>query len=400
MLFPYLTADLPGIGGKIRVQDADFYVEEIPLYRPCGHGEHVYVTIEKVGIATFQAIRQIAAKLGIDPRDVGCAGLKDAHAVAVQTLSLGNVDPERVAKLELPGIRVLDVARHTNKLKMGHLRGNRFVVRIREVTEQDLARARAVLDVLQRRGVPNYFGAQRFGVRGDTHLLGRDLVRGDAQAFVRRFVGMPHPAESPRVREARRLYQEGNLSASLRTWPRSMEHERRVVRTLIAHPADWERAVRSIPSRMRKFFVSAYQSALFNRVLARRLPTFDRLQPGDLAWIHGKGVVFLVQNPEAERPRAERLEISPSGPLYGRKVTLAQGEPGDLERQVLAEEGLVCASFRARGARRPLRFPLQDVRLWYDEGVVIAFTLPPGCYATAVLDEVIKGRIATLSELS
>ncbi len=392
MFLPYLTADLPGTGGRIRVRDTDFYVEEVPLYTPCGSGEHTYVTIEKVGLSTFQVIRLIADALGIDPREVGCAGLKDTHAVAVQTLSLGDVEPARVAALNLSGVRVLNVARHTNKLKMGHLRANRFVIRIREVTEQALPRARAVLDVLQRRGVPNYFGQQRFGVRGDTHLLGRALVRGEAESFVRRFVGTPHPAESPRVREARRLYDEGRLAESLHTWPRNMEYERRVVRVLLAHPGDWERAVRSVPSRMRKFFVSAYQSALFNRVLARRLSTFDHLQHGDLAWIHGKGAVFLVQDPADEQPRADRLEISPSGPLYGRKVKLAQGMPGEVERQVLAEEGLTCASFRPRGARRPLRFPLRDVQIWYEEGVMLAFTLPPGCYATAVLDEVIKDR--------
>jgi tRNA pseudouridine13 synthase len=146
---------------------------------------------------------------------------------------------------------------------------------------------------------------------------------------------------------------------------------------------------------MRKFFVSAYQSALFNRILARRLDTLGLLQVGDLANIHGKRAVFLVEDPAAEQPRADRLEISPSGPLYGYKLTMAQGVPGEMEQQVLEEEDLVLEDMRirgmkVRGARRPLRIPLREVAIREDEGLVLSFSLPPGCYATTVLAEVMK----------
>jgi tRNA pseudouridine13 synthase len=395
MFTPYLTADLPGVGGRIKVQNADFCVREIPLYLPSGQGDHTYVTIEKEGLSTFRAIRHIAQALGINPRQVGSAGLKDAHAVTVQTLSLGDVAPERVERLDLPHIRVLAVSRHTNKLKMGHLAGNRFRIRVREVAESALPTAQAILDVLIRRGVPNYFGEQRFGVRGETHLLGRELVRGDDEAFVRHYVGMPQAHESPPVQRARRLFEQGDLAASVRAWPHSMANERRVVQSLLERPGDLSRAVRTVPTRMRKFFASAYQGALFNRVLAARLDAIDKLQRGDLAWIHGKGAVFRVGDPEQEQGRADRLEISPSGPLYGYKLTVAQGVPGELERQVLEQEGLDLEDFRVRGiklkgARRPLRFPLREVEAWYDEGLMLSFVLPPGCYATTVLAEVMK----------
>jgi tRNA pseudouridine13 synthase len=353
------------------------------------------VTIEKDGLSTFRAIERIARALHTNPRAVGYAGLKDAHAITVQVLSLGDVDPARVRALDLPGIRVLDVSRHTNKLKMGHLRGNRFTIRIRDVPERALTAARAVLDVLMRRGVPNYFGEQRFGLRGDTHLLGRALVRRNPEDVVRHLVGMPHPAESERVQQARQLFDEGALVASAAAWPRGMENERRVVQSLIDHPGDWRRAANSVPTKMRKFYISAYQGALFNRILARRLDALDRLQVGDLANIHGKSAVFLVEDVEVEQPRADRLEISPSGPLYGYKLTMAQGAPGEMEQQVLDEEALSLEDFRLRGmklrgARRPLRIPLHEVGLRYDEGIVLSFALPPGCYATTVLAEVQK----------
>lgn len=429
---PYLTADLPGVGGRIKVHDADFGVDEIPLYTPCGHGGHTYVRIEKTGIPTFEAVRRVARALGIDPRTVGYAGLKDAHAVTTQTFSLGDVPPAEVERLDVPGVRVLSVDRHTNKLKVGHLRGNRFTIRIRDAarirdadgvqeTERDpgispgtpsepvLPAAQAILDILTRHGVPNYYGEQRFGLRGDTHLLGYALVRKDDEAFIQRFVGMPHPAESPRVREARSLFEAGDLQASWQAWPRHMDAERRVLRTLLDRPDDPRRAIRALPNRMRKFYVSAYQSALFNEVLAHRLAgdhqgrdgaaerhgALGRLVRGDLAYIHGKGAVFVVEDPDAEQGRADRIEISPSGPLYGYKVTLAQGAPGEVEQRVLADQDLELDDWRLRGlklkgARRPLRFPLREAELSYDQGLLLSFVLPPGCYATAVLREIVK----------
>ncbi|MBN1936589.1 MAG: tRNA pseudouridine(13) synthase TruD [Anaerolineae bacterium] len=394
---PYLTGDLPGVGGQIKAVPADFCVEELPLYEPCGQGQHTYLRIEKEGLSTFQAVRLIARVLNIDAREVGYAGLKDAQAITVQTISVGNVPVDRVARLNVGGIRVLTVNRHTNKLKVGHLWGNRFKIRIRDVPPGALPAAQAIVDVLARRGVPNFFGEQRFGVRGDTHLLGQSLVRGDEEAFVRRYLGMPRPEETPQTRQARQLFEEGEIAAALEAWPLNLVDERRALQTLVKYPGDYRRAAHSVPPKLSKFFASAYQSALFNRLLARRLGSLGQLFEGDLAWIHGKGAVFLVQEPQQEQLRADRLEISPSGPLYGFKVTLAHGEPGAMEQQILDQENLSLEDWRRvklDGVRRPLRFPLYDPQIAFDDGLVLTFSLPAGCYATVVLDEVMKSESA------
>jgi tRNA pseudouridine13 synthase len=314
-------------------------------------------------------------------------------------ISIEHVPPSEIEKLDLPGIRILSARQHTNKLKIGHLRGNQFEIRVRDVPPDAQARAQAIIDVLARRGVPNRFGQQRFGIRGDTHLLGRALVLGDAEAFVERFVGMPHPAETPRIQHARQLYQDGKLKEALDVWPKHMKNERRAVHTLINKRGNTARATRSVPYKMRKFFISAYQSELFNRLLAGRLDTLDQLISGDLAWIHAKGAVFDVRAPEIEQPRADALEISPSGPLFGFKMTMPRGAPGEMEQQILDQESLTLEDWRAvkvKGARRPLRFPLHESRLWYDDGLMVSFTLPPGCYATVVMDEIMKSPQATL----
>ncbi|MGB9626871.1 MAG: tRNA pseudouridine(13) synthase TruD, partial [Phycisphaerae bacterium] len=130
---PYLTVDAPPLAGRIKVHPDDFQVEEVPLYEASGEGTHSYACIEKTGMSTLRAVREIARALGEPHRNIGYAGMKDANAVTRQVLSIEHVPPERIEKLEIPGIRVLWVRRHGNKLRLGHLRGNRFVIRLRDV---------------------------------------------------------------------------------------------------------------------------------------------------------------------------------------------------------------------------------------------------------------------------
>src|SRR5438270_4517497 len=126
MDLPYLTRDIPGIGGSLKDRAEDFFVQEIPAYEPAGDGGHVFSEIQKVNLTTFDAINQIASALGISSRDIGYAGLKDARAVTRQLISIWGVTPERVAELKLPGIEIRWAIRHGNKLRLGHLAGNRF----------------------------------------------------------------------------------------------------------------------------------------------------------------------------------------------------------------------------------------------------------------------------------
>jgi len=395
-LFPgYLTADLPGVGGKLRVELEDFEVEEIPLYGPTGEGPHTLFQIEKRGLSTMRAIQRLARALNMPPRLFGCAGLKDARAVTRQTLSVEGVSPEALLAVEIPDVRVLWAERHRNRLKIGHLRGNRFAIRVREVGSEALDTARRILAELERRGVPNGFGHQRFGSRQNTHLLGRCLVRRDAAGFWRALLGSPRPADPKTFRQARALFDAGDWTGALQAWPERGSDEYRALAALAAQ-RDETKALRHIPIALTRLYVAAYQSYLFNLLLAERLQQIDQLQPGDLAVKHVNGAYFAVEDAAAEQPRAERLEISPSAPLYGFKVRLAEGQPGERERRLLAEEGIALEDWRGvgggdlHGERRPLRAPLSEVEAAYDQGLLLRFTLPSGAYATNVLAEVTK----------
>ena len=395
----YLTDELPGTGGHIKVHPEDFRVTEIPLYAPSGEGDHVFLYVEKQGIGSLDAADHIARAFGLPRHLVGLAGLKDAHAITRQWMSLERIDPDKAARLHLPNITILAAVRHRNKLKIGHLVGNRFEVRLRGCRPGAGELAERILEVIAARGMPNWFDRQRFGMRGDNHLLGRALVLGDAEEFCGRFLGRPTAHDNPRVAHARRMVDHGRI-AEARKFYSGHRDQLRVLTELVRtrNPA---RAMRAVPKQLARLLVAAYQSSIFNAVLERRLDGIDRVEAGDLAYIHPRGgrgeAVFLVERPEDEAPRAARFEISPSGPLVGHRVTLAAGRPGEIEREVLAAENVTPANFervkalRLRGDRRPLRVPVSEVEVGaVGDDITIGFTLPSGAYATILLAEITK----------
>lgn len=336
---PYLTSSIPGIGGQIRVTPDDFQVHEQPLYLPCGTGEHLYINITKRLLSTPDLVKILSSAVGVKAQGIGTAGLKDARAVTTQMLSLHLVTPEQLARLK-PDERILSIeilGRHRNRLRPGHHAGNRFRLVIRDVAEHARTTVPESLHILGQRGVPNYFGPQRQGKKGDNHQVGAAL-----------------------------LTNETRRSAMSRT--------------------------------KRMWYLNAYQSHLFNRILARRIDRIDRVLTGDWAMKQSNGACFQVEHAETEQPRADCFEISPTGLLFGSRVSWAGGEPGQIEESVMAEEGMtkdvLIAAGKAcgfRGERRPLRVPLTDLEWSLDGSVLtLAFTLPPGAYATSVLRELMK----------
>jgi tRNA pseudouridine13 synthase len=399
---PYLTRDLPGTGGVIKATPEDFQVTEIPLYPALGVGEHVYFEIEKRGMTTFEAIERIARALGVPDRAIGYAGLKDSRAVTRQVLSVHQADEAKVGRLEIPGIQVHWIKRHRNKLRPGHLFGNRFRITVREVVPDALDRARPILDVLERRGVPNAFGVQRFGSRRDSHLIGRAICIGRDKEVVDRIVGNPSPFENnPIVVDARRRYEAGELEESLGGFPPTFVTERNLLRGLLGSGGDYSVAARRIPRKIRKLYLAAFQSYLFNRTLWRRLESFDRILVGDLAYKHVNGAVFSVEEagPEIET-RVAAFEISPSGPLHGYKAVRPFGDPLRIEDGIVQEEGFdretlphIFRNVQIKGERRALRIPILELEIHdgEEEGTfVLTFALPRGSYATTVLREVMK----------
>lgn len=414
----YITGDLPGIGGRIKQRPEDFLVEETPLYEPSGEGEHLYLFIEKQELTTSDAIRRIAKAFRVSRREVGYAGLKDKHGVTRQHVSLHlpendvAADRDSIERLRYhePRLKLLWQARHGNKLRRGHHGGNRFVIYVRGVEPTAVLRVRSILERLDREGVPNYFGEQRFGYRANGHALGRHLLRGDYGAFLDELLGRPESNESESLQAARAAYDRGEIDKALEQWPRSLRFDRQALDALRQHCTPAE-AVGMIDESHRHLLVSALQSAVFNRVVDRRIREgrFPQLIEGDLAWKHDSRAVFAadaeaVAEDNAVGGRVERLAVSPSGPMWGRGMTRAAGEADRLEVEALEAEGLAPEAMEVEreapaitpgGSRRPMRVRLTDADVsgGVDEQggfVRVAFELPRGAFATMAMREVMK----------
>lgn len=389
------------IRGRLKADYTDFLVEEVPLYEACGEGTHTYFLLEKRGLSTLQAINDLAQSLGVRRFEIGFAGMKDSRAVTRQWMSLEHVPPEELQKIDLPRLRIVQTSRHRNKLKIGHLRGNRFTIRIRDTDVSRLPEFRKALGELATRGVPNYFGEQRFGTRGDSWRVGAAMLRGDLPTALDWVLGQPDPRDEGEIAIARRQYVSGDYEAAARHWPQMFRDERRALKTLAASKGNKKRAFLSIDDNMRRFYVSAYQSFMFNEVVAERLGSERwRIELGDLATVHRNGAVFRVEDEAVEQPRFDALEISPSGPLFGYRMTQPTGRAAEIEQAILSREQLTLESFRenhlrVKGGRRPLRFPIGDatVELADDERgsyLEMRFSLPAGCYATTLLRELLQ----------
>ncbi|MBL1216729.1 MAG: tRNA pseudouridine(13) synthase TruD [Planctomycetes bacterium] len=405
----YLTPDLPGVGGVIKQRCEDFVVEELPLYEPSGMGEHLYIWLEKTGQPTLEVVRALARCFRVRPGHIGYAGMKDKHAVTRQYLSIAAPDESPLDDLTLPGVRILGVSRHRNKLRLGHLKGNRFTIRIRECcVEQAVRPAEAVLSRLVETGLPNFIGAQRFGLSANNHEVGRALLMEDWQELCDILLGRADGGFASEY-DARHTYDEGDLEQARACWPTSRRAEHQVLRKL-SSGCSHEEAVLAIEPTVRRFYVSAFQSAIFNQVLEHRMnaKTMHTLVSGDLAWKHnppGAGAVFHVSPDDLNDPqlteRLTKLDISPSGPLWGHRMMQATEEPGRIEQEALDRTGVefdhfLSAAHDVYGTRRPLRVQVSEASL--SEGadrdgsyLQADFVLPKGSFATTLLQEVMKG---------
>lgn len=342
---PFATEGIPGVGGRIRVAPEDFRVEEIPAYLPCGEGEHLFVSIEKRGVTTDGVARALARAAEVPLQEIGYAGQKDREAVTRQYVSMPARGASALERFEMAGVRVLNAKRHGNRLRTGHLLGNRFVIVLRDVSEDALERARAIALRLRLDGLPNAFGPQRFGRDGETARRGIALL-----------------ARGKKGPGGRDRYQ-------------------------------------------RKLFVSAAQALLYNRYLVRRAAdgSMNRMMPGDVARRTDSGGLFVVDDVEEAQRRFDAREIVHAGPIFGRKTFRAAGEAARREEQILREADLTREAFApfgklALGTRRANLVFLDgldglDVAP-HEHGLELRFALPPGSYATVLLREVTKTELA------
>jgi len=393
----YLTSDILGVGGVIKETPEDFVVTEIPAYEPSGSGEHLYLTIEKRGITTLEAIRRVAQELKISEKEIGYAGMKDAVGVTRQRISLLKIKAEDVAGRDLNGVKVLDAVRHGNKLKIGHLKGNRFRIVVRGVFANSYNSVSSIMGVLITHGVPNWFGYQRYGIQGNSHLIGYAMLQKDWQAAVDSLIGTSHSIMDDDWKSAINSYKQGRYLVAFRQMPKHCRSERDILQRLISKPDQYEKAFSAVHPRLKKLYLAAYQSSLFDKVVNLRLAELDQIWQGDLAWKHLNGSCFMVEDIAVDSERAAQFEISATGPMFGCRMKQPAGRQLLLEQQVLADANIAHDAFdlggglSVEGERRPLRVPLGEPVFQFEgDALILEFTLPKGCFATSVVREFTK----------
>jgi tRNA pseudouridine13 synthase len=362
----------------------NFQVIEDPAYLPNGSGEHLYIDIEKEGLTTDQVAEALAKTCGKKERDIGYAGRKDRHAITRQWFSVHFGEEAKLATLaeRLPNgrVHVHGVSRHANKLRLGHLAGNRFVLGL----GGDTAGLAERLAKLAHEGIRNRFGPQRFGVHGATLLVAKAWGAGDAEGAVARIVD---PSGAWRWGDA--------LPSGFRHGPEGQAFG------ALRRGADAAGALRAAGDQLRKLAASAAQSAVFNAVLDSReaaglLHTF---RVGDLGCTT-KGAPFQVEADALDdtnrRAAAGVLDAFTTAPLPGTSRLKPSPAVEAEERAWSAATGVDWAWFadggtlESPGERRPLLVPFRsapEVRVAGDT-TWVTFALPSGSYATAVLEQV------------
>jgi len=335
----------------------DFTVEEIPLYAFTGEGEHLVLYIRKKELTTWEMLDILSNHLGIRRRDMGYAGLKDKHAMTMQYISVLAVHEEKVKTFQHEKIKILSTVRHNNKIRVGHLKGNRFKIRLKKVLGIQKDKLDSVLKWIKENGVPNYFGNQRFGTDGNNWEDGKKLIEGTLKI---------------RDRKTKEFLMGSYQSYLFNNWL----SKRMELNHLLEQFSETEtEQIMKLPEGS----LSGTKSQAH----------FFKILEGDVMMHYPYGRLFNVENLEEEAKRFESKDIAPAGLLAGKKAKLSTSTAGRIEAPYAEEMNL-------SGTRRYAWIQVTEVTKNYVEEKAhyeLSFVLPKGCYATNVLDVLRGGRL-------
>ncbi|WP_336325376.1 tRNA pseudouridine(13) synthase TruD [Halovenus sp. HT40] len=424
----YYLTDEDGTGGHLREEPEDFRVRELeqfeaePVDAPAEKYPHLLVRVTLRRWDTNDFARELANKLGISRERVSWAGTKDKHAVTTQLFSVKGIAPEDLPEISDADVEV--VGRTGRSILFGDLAGNAFEIRVREPPQPE--NATAITDSLRefggdQVGVPNFFGQQRFGSRRPvSHEIGLAMVRENWERAVLAYVGNPSEREPEETQDARKFVDETrNWSEALDRMPGYLGYERSMLHELDrrtdggeqpASEADFRAALGELPENLTQLFVNAAQSSLFNQMLSKRLERglpFDEPVEGDVVCFADNDGPEGLELPDQDRTQrvsadrvasvrrhCERGRAFVTAPLVGTETELGEGEPGEIEREVLAAANLEPSDFEipdeytSTGTRRAI-LVRTDLELRQDP-LALSFALPRGSYATVLLREYLK----------
>ncbi|MCW4005144.1 MAG: tRNA pseudouridine(13) synthase TruD [Candidatus Bathyarchaeota archaeon] len=424
-----------GIGGAIKRGAEDFVVEEVLVdgskasatpeevagKPPLGASERqtrfLLCSLVKRNWDMFMAVKNVASQLGVESGRVQFAGIKDAKALTAQYVTVEGATFESAGKVNVKDLTLTPLGYFREALSTFYLLGNNFRITIQEPTLTAAEAQQQITKTIEQLqdvgGIPNFYGHQRFGTtRPITHLVGKAIVQGDLEQAALLFLAKPSPHEHPSSREARAALQETqDFQRALQDFPRQLRYERYMLEHLAQSPGDFVGAFRRLPLKLRMLFVQAYQSLLFNRFLSARLKqglALNKAAVGDyvvnvertgLAMVKTGKIVAESQIAQVnEQIAAGKMRVAL--PVVGFSQKLSQGEIGQTQQRIMAEEGIDRQSFHmqqlpeinARGELRAAACPIQNFQHLNNpaQSPQVEFMLQKGSYATVLLREIIK----------
>ncbi|MEM1506958.1 MAG: tRNA pseudouridine(13) synthase TruD [Candidatus Bathyarchaeia archaeon] len=426
-----------GIGGVIKSSPEDFIVEEIlidgskasvspeaNLGSFADHGRHLICVLIKRGWDTLLAVEEISKLIGVDSSRVGFAGIKDANALTAQYISIGGMPHSKLASIKIKDVIVKPLGYSDEEISPRKLFGNMFTVRVKSIKLREKtiqSRIKKICGELDDfGGIPNFFGHQRFGtIRPITHLVGKSVLKGDFEGAVMIFLSYVSPFEGAKAREARRDLRESmDFKAALKRFPKTLVYERIILKHLLNVPRDYLGALYKLPLNFRKLFIQSYQSYLFNRFLSERIkrgmPLREALVGDYAVKLNSLGLpekIFVEVKDSNVAYVNEEIKMGRMAlalPLLGSKQPMSKGLQGEIEAEILEEEGLSRDDFQRAKALKVnifggLRVALEKV---IDLGTRIVsekkgssvnslefkFILHKGAYATILLREFMKPK--------
>ncbi len=329
----------------------DFIVQEVPLYEFSGEGEHLIVHIRKKDLTTWEMLEILAKYLDINPKDIGYAGLKDKHAMTTQYISILDRNiKEKIEKFQHPKIKILDIKRHNNKIRVGHLKGNHFKIKLKKVLGVQKDKLDSTLKWIDNSGVPNYFGEQRFGIESRNFEDGKKIVEGKLKIRDRKLKKLLINAYQSYLFNSW-LSKRVELSLLLK------EFNEREVEEILKLPLD---SLKNIKSQKH----------------------FFKILDGDVLMHYPYGRAFISENVEREADRFINRDISVTGLLSGKRVIKADGIAK------IFEEPFLNIAVAKNGFRRYAWIFLEDIETAYNPQKAhyeVSFYLPKGAYATNVI---------------
>ncbi|HID26725.1 MAG TPA: tRNA pseudouridine(13) synthase TruD [Methanosarcinales archaeon] len=411
-----------GIGGVIKQKIEDFYVEEITNRTEGDKGNYIILELTKGNWDTNHLIREMSRILKVSKNRFKFAGTKDKRGITKQKISIWKATREDIAKINLSDLKLKVIGYSNKQIGLGDLWGNKFKIVIRNIDLSISAtkeRIESITQQIKENGIPNFFGVQRFGTtRPITHLVGEAIVHKDFERAALTYIALPCKKESEEARNAREyVWNTQDFKNGLKKFPISLRYERAMLNHLIENPKDYIGAFKVLSPNLRKMFVHAYQSYIFNKILSMRIKNnlpLNKALEGDVVCFKNKiGLPDVSRTQKVTRDTIDGINnlinkgrSYVTAPIVGYETQILKGKIGEIEGKVLKELKVNPSDFyipqmpelSSKGLRREILLKVHPIyKVDFDDlnlgktKVTLEFFLPKGCYATTVLREYIKG---------